>query len=103
MNEESPNYELIESPEYSDQIKMLDGNQRHIADSISGAMWSLRLNPRIWSRLDGLRPIRILKTIPIGRAPALSIWFVIHEGDKQVELLWLEERRENGLPSASGA
>lgn len=96
MNEEPTNYELIEAPEYSEQIKKLEDNHRRITSSISGATWSLRQTPRVWPRLDGLRPIRILKTSAIGGAPALTIWFVIHEGNKQVEMLYLEERQENG-------
>lgn len=102
MNEESPSYDLVEALEYSDQIKKLSDNQPHILAAISGATWSLRLTPRIWPRLDGLRQIRILKTEALGQAPALSIWFIIHEGEKQIELLYLEERRENGAPSAGG-
>ena len=77
--------ELIEEPEFTDQLRVL-GDLARIDDALAGVSWALSSNPEVYDRAWG--EIRLLKTEPFGGLPPLNVFFSI--GDDAVHLLYVE-------------
>ena len=89
MEDGNPPFGIVESKEYTSQLKGIGDIQR-IDSVLIGQTNALAENPHVYDVVPGVEGIRILKTKPAGEIPPLCIWFRIEPDIERVHLLWVE-------------
>ena len=88
-----PYYGLVESKNYLNELGKI-GDYKRLDDALTGVIWALSNNPKVYGVVEGMKDVRLLKTDSFGDLPKLMIWFRIDEVDGRVELLMIESVQE---------
>ena len=89
MKRPTPRYGFREAPGFDESVEALGGYPR-LDDAITGLVEVLRLNPEVFPIVEGMKDIRLCKTVRTGDCPAMRWWFKIDEEAGRVELVHAE-------------
>ena len=82
-------YEVVESAEYS-RCRSDIGDCHRVDDVLCGVMTALSSHPKKYDLVEGMKDVRLAKTVRYREIPALAIWFKVNDTKEAVELLMVE-------------
>ena len=82
-------HEVVESADYSRHRSDV-GDCHRVDEALCGVITALSSRPKEYDLVEGMKDVRLAKTVRYRDVPALAVWFRVVDTKEVVELLMIE-------------